>query len=176
MLATGCYLAVGVLLGAAAVAKIAQPATTARALERVVPFLRPGSGRALTRAAGLAEFAVAALAVAWGSRLAAGLLTAAYLVFAVVAARLLAVAAGTDCGCFGQVHSPVRPVHIAGNLVAAVIAAAGIVWPPGNIAHVFADQPWAGVPLVGGVVLLAWLGYLTFTALPELLTVAAEFK
>ena len=157
-------------------AKIAQPATTARALERVLPFLRRGSGRVLTRAAGLVEFAVAALAVTWGSRISAALLTAAYLLFAAVAARLLAVAAGTDCGCFGQAHSPVRPVHIAGNSVAALIAATGIAWPPGNLAHVLAAQPWAGVPLVGGVLLLAWLGYLTFTALPDLLTVAASVK
>jgi hypothetical protein len=165
-----------VLLGAAAVAKIARPATTARALERVAPFVRRGSGRAFTQAAGLVEFAVAVLAVAWGSRLAAGLLTMAYLVFAAVAARLLAVAAGTDCGCFGQAHSPVRPVHIVGNCVAALIAATGIVWPPGNLAHVLAAQPWAGVPLIGGVALLAWLGYLTFTALPDLLTVAASVE
>jgi hypothetical protein len=158
----------------AATAKITQPAGTARALGRIVPFLDRGSARVLARVLGVAELAVAAFALGWGSRLSAALLTAAFLAFAVVAARLLAVAAGSDCGCFGQVSSPVRPTHVAGNLIAAAIAAAGIAWPPGNAAHVLADQPWGAVPFVGGVLLLAWLGYLTFTALPDLLTAAAD--
>ncbi len=176
MLVTGCFLAVGVLLGVAALAKLADPAPIARALTRVVPSLRYRSGRAVARVAGLSELGVAIAAVGWGSRAAAALLAAAYLAFAAVAARLLVVAAGTDCGCFGKVSAPVRPVHMAANLVAAAIAACGIAFPPGDAAHVLADQPWAGVPFVGGVLLLAWLGYLTFTALPDLLTVAAEVR
>ncbi len=176
MLVTGCFLAVAVLVGVAALAKLADPAPSARALSRVVPSLRYRPGRTVARAAGLAEFGVAVAAVGWGSRAAAALLAAAYLAFAAVAARLLVVAAGTDCGCFGNVNAPVRPIHIAANLVAAAIATCGIAWPAGGAAHVLADQPWAGVPFAGGVLLLAWLGYLTFTALPDLLTVTAEVK
>jgi hypothetical protein len=174
VLVIGCFLAVAILLGAAALAKLAAPAAGARALRQALPFL--GHYGLLARCAGLAELGVAVFAIGWGSRFAATLLTAAYLAFAAVSGRLLAVAAGSDCGCFGAVSSPVRPMHVAGTVVAAALAATGIAWPPGAAAHGLADQPLAGMPLVVGALLVAWLGYLTFTALPDLLTAQAELK
>jgi hypothetical protein len=171
----GCFYAAAVLVGVAASVKHVEPAARARVLGRLLPLVeRRGLGRVIARVVGVAELGVAIAALGWSSSISAALLTVGYLAFAAVAARLIAVAAGTDCGCFGAVTSPVRPVHVAANLVGATIAATGIAWPSGTLPQVLADQPWSGVPFTGAVLLLSWLGYLTFTALPDLLAAQAE--
>jgi hypothetical protein len=75
------------------------------------------------------------------------------------------------CGCFGASSAPVGTLHVIINLVIAVGVALAAIDAPGPIWEAAADTPWAGVPFVGLVALLAWLVYLALTALPE--TIAA---
>jgi hypothetical protein len=154
---------------AALVALTRPPAPRDRVPTRRWPAARLHSdGRAVARAAGLAELSVAALVLAAGGRLAAALLAATYLGFLVVAARLRAVAAGTSCGCFGAASAPVGRAHLvvcgAAALVAGVACAAPLA-PAGDLVR---TAPAAGTVLLALSVLLAALTYLSLTALPAL--------
>jgi hypothetical protein len=101
-------------------------------------------------------------------------MAAAYLVFAAVAARMLTAEANRQpCGCFGETDSPVSVVHVVVDLAAAAAAVIAVVRPPGSVLDIAHHQPLAGVPFLAGTVLLAWLGYLAFTALPALLDAQA---
>lgn len=129
------------LLLAAGTAKVVRPVATADALAMSgFPSSAPvarllGTGEAVLGALVLASVVLPTPAAA----LAAGALGVAYLAFAAVAGRLLAVGA-SSCGCFGEVDAPLSRVHVAVNLVLAVaagIAATGsppAVGGPGTLA------------------------------------------
>src|SRR4051794_19456261 len=133
----GPVFALAALLGFAGIEKLAWPRPTATALRSAgLP-----SSDLLGRAVGLSEIIVAALALAFGTRLTAVLLVASYGAFTVFAARLVSRADAASCGCFGQTEAPTTRLHVVLNAVATAVCAAAVIWPTGSITDVLADQP-----------------------------------
>ncbi len=163
----GLFHALALLLGLAGVGKVFRPAGATAALDRLHP---PGwnvIGRLpVARILGFAEIGVAITAIVVGSRLSAVVLTLAYLAFTVVAWRL-AVGPATDCGCFGATDSPVGGVHVAVDAAFTLAAAATVVVPPGPLGQL-PGGPLGGVPQLVLAAVLTGVGYLLFTALPDL--------
>ena len=96
-----------------------------------------------------------------------------YAAFAVIVLRAVLVEAGS-CGCFGRLDAPPSRVHVLGNLVLAVVSfvAAGTdIAPVQAVAQSISDRPAFGAALVAEIVLMAGLGLVAFTALPEALGV-----
>ena len=170
-------VAAALLLCVSGAAKLRHPASAAAMIRRLLRDRRvgrgvgrpPGAAIGPVRAIGSGELAIGLAVLVTGSRPAAALLAAAYLVFAAVAVLLLrAGGARTSCGCFGATDSPLGPAHLVLDGVALAAGLAAVVRPPG---------PWCGldgggtVAVIGGVqaVLLAALAYLAVTALPALL-------
>jgi len=54
------------------------------------------------------------------------------------------------------------------NAVAALVCAAAIVWPTGDVAAVLGDQPLAGLPFVALTALAGWLWYVMLELIPDL--------
>jgi len=160
----GPFFVVSGLVGLAGAAKVLRPGGTARALRAAGLPGSPGLGRLV----GAGELALAAAAIAIGSRSLALVVGAAYLGFATFTLRLIARQGGTaDCGCFGQSSSPATSLHVALNLAAAGVATTAAVAPPGPIGSVLAGQPVGGIPLLALVGLAIWLAFGAFTLLPE---------
>lgn len=166
--------AAAVLLFASGVAKVLAPHATARMLAALAVTTlpraprRPAVLRPVARVAGLAEIAVAVAVLGAGGRVAAALLAIAFAVFAVVAARLASGPVPVSCGCFGSADTPVTRAHVLLNLSATGVAVGSVVvgLPAGG--GLFDDSVLvavAGSLLVG---LLAWVAYLSITALPAL--------
>jgi len=167
----GCLqLAAALLLLGAGGAKLRNPTPAVAMVRRVwrsAPTDR--TGRLLLRVVAVAEVAVGVFALAAGSRLAAALLAACYLGFLAVAGRLLITGDRGSCGCFGAAPSPVGAGHLAVNTAAVGVAIAALVHPPGPVTGLFDAGALAGLVAVGQAVLLAYLAFLSITALPGLL-------
>jgi hypothetical protein len=169
----GLMGAAALLLGAAGLAKAIGRVPDRPALVAArIPVLDRWTGPAGARVTGLGELLVAVLALAIGGRLGAALLMLAYLSLAAVSWRMMSVAAGQDCGCFGR-PTPISHAHTAVNSLFALACAVGLAIPPGNLASELRTQPWAGLPLILAAVLLAYLGYVVMTIFPELLRTRA---
>ena len=166
--------AAALLLGAAGTAKLASPAGTVRALRatRTAPPARLNgvTGVAAVRTVGAAELAIAVSVIGLGGRWPALALTGAYVVLAGVATRLLAVAPGADCGCFGARRSPSSRWHLVVDGAGVAAGLLGAVAPtrdlPGELGAL--HQPLAAGAAVAGTLLLAGLAYQLMTSLPEL--------
>lgn len=175
----GPFFAAAALVLIAGIAKLVRPAGTVaaiiaaqppRQLERVVT-------RGAVEALGIAEIAVGATALGFGNRGTAALVAAAFVAFAGFAVRLLRVNRGNaDCGCFGLATAPVHPIHIGVNVVAAGLAIAAAVQPPGSVLDVPGHQPWVGAPFLALTVLATYAAYLALTALPDLLVIRREVE
>lgn len=164
--------AAALLLVVSGTGKLRRPGPAAVMLRTVTGRLPLQAAPSATRIAGAIEVLVGVTAVAVGGPWALGLLAATYAVLAAVAVRLLALARGSGrrvaCGCFGTSDAPVGSAHLVLDVVCFAVAGA---------AAAVADAPFAGLadrstPVVVTVglqiVLLAWLGYLSVTALPSL--------
>jgi hypothetical protein len=163
-LLAGPLFAFAVLLGAAGVLKAGRPEGAVRALRSAG---LPGSSVAV-RVLGIAEIGLAVWVLAFGGRVSAALLTAAYLGFAGFTARLVARSgASASCGCFGETEAPANRLHVVLNLVAAVLVATAVLVPSGGVLDVLRDQPLAGVPFVALTGLLTWLWYVLYTVMPD---------
>lgn len=166
--------AIAVLLLAAGLGKVRAPAPASAMLRRALPVAgRPLARRSSVRAGGVVEVVIGAFALAGGTRAAVLLLALAYLVFAAISLRLLVLDRGggaprTSCGCFGQVDAPVGWAHVGLNVAALGIAVAAFVDPPGRWSGLFDADLASGVVAAAQVGVLAYLGFLTITALPEL--------
>jgi hypothetical protein len=130
----------------------------------------------VARVVGGLELAVAAAALAVGSRLTAMLVTACYLAFVVVTIVLLRVDADADCGCFGVSRSPLNRVHLAATASFATVAAAAVVAPPGPFLGSPGFEVLGGLPYVALVLTLTGGGYLLVTALPALADVRGRVR
>ena len=162
-------LAAALLLAGAGVAKLRAPdqaATMLRAAWRT--RLRADAVQVLVRIGGFGEIAVGVSVVATGSRVAGALLGCCYLAFLITAWTLLRRGQRTSCGCFGATDSPVGVGHLVVNVVALGFAIASAVRPPGPVGGLFDDDALTGVVGVGQAVLLAYLAFLSITALPAL--------
>lgn len=104
------------LLAMAGVAKLADPAATGSVL-RLAKL--PGD-HALVRVLGAAELVLGAAVLVIGGRLAALLLAAAYVTFALFAERQRRHGGG--CGCFGEHATPASRVHVFVDAAGAATA------------------------------------------------------
>ena len=169
----GPFSAMAVLLAAGGVAKLIRPDGTTRALAAAALPNRV----ALVRLGAAAETVVGVGALVVGGPVGPVLVAAAYLVFVGFLIRSMRRAKGAgSCGCFGANEAPPSRVHIGFDVLAAVTAAGAAVtdWP--GVGSILADQPAAGLPFVVFVAVTAFLGYLTLTALPAVLTAPNSVK
>lgn len=166
----GPFIVVAALVGLGGAFKVGRPATTARALADVGLPAPP----ALVRLGAGFEVAVAAGALAWGSRPFAAALAVSYLGFAGFV--LVALRRGvplSSCGCFGVQDTPPTYGHLVLDLAAAGVAAA--VAFGGSHGVALADLGRLDGPLVLRGVFLAstaactWFAYVALTLLPRLL-------
>ena len=166
--AAGPYLAACVLLAVAGVAKARDQGPTQRALAGVLPGRWTVPAWAV-RAGGVAELAVAAMALATAAPEAAVAVGLCYLAFAAfVAGSLVRTGGEAGCGCFGQPTSavPLGPLHVAVNV--ALAAAAFVVAGAGGLHGATVERAVVTVAAGG----LAWTTYLVLVPLPQLLAAA----
>ncbi len=159
----GPFLIVCVILALGGGAKIAAPVQARRALRAVGVDVPLWSVRGL----GVAEVALAAVAVLKGGVVLPIAVGMAYLAFAGFVLLMLRSGAGTSCGCFGSASTPPSGLHVAVNIVSAAAAfgAAGV----DGLVTTLGDQAGAGLPLVALVLVGAYVMYLLLTALPTVL-------
>ncbi|MEO9224029.1 MAG: MauE/DoxX family redox-associated membrane protein [Acidimicrobiales bacterium] len=174
-LSAGGLYAVALLLGGAGIAKVARPVAVTRALAAAkLPGWHQVRGLPIGQLVGMAEIVAAAIALAFGNRSTAGIVAAFYVVFAAVAWRMLVVATHREpCGCFGETRTPISPIHVVVDLIAAAAAAFAVVSPPGSILDV-RHEAWSGVPLLFATAMLTWLFYVALTTVPAALEVRTQ--
>lgn len=159
-------LAAALLLAGAGVAKLFAPGQAAAMLRSAWRTRLPAGW--FVRLSGVVEFGVGATVVATGNRIADALLGCCYLAFLIVAWTLLHLGQHTSCGCFGAIDSPVGVGHLVVNVLAVGITIAALVRPAGAVGGLFDDDVLTGVVGLGQAVLLAYLAFLSITALPAL--------
>ena len=165
----GILSAAALLLVVAGLAKLRDPAPARRRSWRPGSRAARGSGpRWVARSVGAAEVLVGTAALLVGGRWTAALLGVAYLLLALVAWRLLSVASGTGCGCFGATGAPISRWHLALDLGFAAAAAVAVAFPTPGLPVAVSSTGWQGVLLVALVGLLAYTAFLMTTALPSL--------
>lgn len=158
----GPFSAAALLLAVGGAPKLLRPASTAGALAS----LRLPSSLTLVRVLGMAEVAIAVMALLTSSRVAAALLAAAYAGFAgFVTVALARPGLVRSCGCFGRPDTPPTAAHLLVNLAAAGVAAAVAVNGGGRLE--LAGSPLSGLPLVVLTLACAWFGYLALALLPR---------
>jgi hypothetical protein len=154
------------LLLSAGVAKLARPQATAMALQ----LAGVHAGPRLVRAGALGEAALGAGALVVGGRawaIALGLSYAALATFVALAlARSLPLA---TCACFGEDDTPPSRLHliIDGAAVAAAFGAALHQPARSPLVTVVRQHPTTGTAQALAVAVVAYLAYLTMTALPR---------
>jgi hypothetical protein len=164
-------MAAALLLTGAGLAKLRSPGQAAAVVRRVSPWRGEAWSRAAplaVRAAGLVEVGAGTAVVVTGYRLCTLLLGACYLAFALVVLALRRDRQHTSCGCFGRADSPVGAAHLVLNLTCLGASAAAFVRPPGSFGGLLGHGALPGVVATGQAVLLAYLGFLSITALPAL--------
>jgi hypothetical protein len=149
-----------IVLCVAAVAKLRSPAGAVRALATAGWSVPRGAVRVL--AAG--EAALAALVLLIPGRISAGLLAATYASLALVAGALARRGAG--CGCFGDEGAPATMTHVVLSIAIALVACAGVRWPPHGVAWLLTGTPAVVAPLVLGVAGAAYATVIAYTELP----------
>lgn len=168
--------AAALLLAAAGLAKIGKPAPIRSALAAAgIPGAHRLGATVATRLSGAVEVTVAALALLFGGRVAAVLIALAFLLLAVLSARMMSIESGQDCGCFAR-PVPVSHWHTAVNLACMLAGVVALVAPAGSLIDRFGRAPVTASALLLAATVLAYLAYLVMTALPELLTAAAELE
>jgi hypothetical protein len=171
----GLLGACAVLLAVAGGTKVAAPKATVAAFAATrLPGARSLAKTLVIRTFGVTEIGLALLAVVVGGAVPAGLVALAYVILGVVAWRLVRYAPGQDCGCFGSSAEPASNWHVGVDVGAALIAGAATIWPTPSLVHELGRGGIAAVLLPIAVLVLAWLGYLLMTALPELLNLDAK--
>jgi hypothetical protein len=159
-------MAAAILLAGAGVAKLLAPGP-ARLMLRSI-WSRSSTPEPVVRVAGAAEMIIGFAVMLTGDRAAAIALGCCYLVFAAVTVRLVRSGPHARCGCFGRADSPVGLPHLVLNAGCVGIAAAAAIRPPGAFGGLFDGAVLTGAVGLGQVALLAYLGFLSVTALPSL--------
>ena len=171
----GLLWAAAMILGGAGLSKLFRPGPTAQAIRAA--DLRGESffaSRFVVRLLGLVELGVAVAVLFSGGTAPAALLSASYLLLTLVAWRMIRVAPGQDCGCFGSSSEPISRWHLIVNGACFLIGAAAVLWPQPSVPDEVTAQGAQGIVLFALTVLLAWLSYLLMTALPALLKLRAK--
>jgi len=161
----GPFLIAAVLLAAAGIAKLVDPANTVGALRGFGIGVPP----AAVRLAGALEAALAVVAGSTGAALPALLVAASYVAFSVfVAAALVTHRPIGSCGCFGKVDTPPSALHLVVNLGAAVAAMGVASAGGGGLGSVLSAQPLAAVPFLLLVATGAYAAFALLTVVPRL--------
>jgi hypothetical protein len=172
----GLMGAAALLLAAAGLAKLRQRAPQRSAFAAAaVPGLRRLAPTSANRLAGSVELATAVIALVVGGRLGALPLMLGYAVLAALSARMVAIEAGQDCGCFSR-PSPVTHWHTGVNCAGLLIGVFGLLLPADSLLGELGRHPVTGLSLTLAAALLAYLGYLCMTALPALRSAAADLE
>lgn len=162
-------LAAAVLLMAAGAGKVRAPRSAAAMLQRSwLSAPRRITATAAVRTFGVVEVAVGALVCATGSRVSAALLAGCYFAFVMVATRLLRHGQRGSCGCFGDTDSPIGIAHVLVNCAGLAAAITAFIRAPGPVGGLLDGDALIGAVGVGQAVLLAYLAFLSITALPAL--------
>jgi hypothetical protein len=152
-----------IVLAVAGVAKLRSPRAAAQALAGAGFAVRPGP--AAMRAIAGGEIALAAGVLLAPGRATSALLAATYASLALVASAL--ARAGTPCGCFGaEDGTPVSRAHVWLSAAIAVVAAAGVAWPPHGLAWLLSRSPATSATLALGIAGAAYALVLAYTELP----------
>ncbi|MFL6161377.1 MAG: MauE/DoxX family redox-associated membrane protein [Jatrophihabitantaceae bacterium] len=168
--------AAALLLAAAGLAKLRQRAPLRSAFAAAaVPGARRLPPALANRLAGSVELALAVLALGVGGRLGALPITLGFGMLAVLSARMVAIEFGQDCGCFNR-PSPVTHWHTGVNLAGLLIGVLGLLFPGRSLLAELGRQPVTGAALLLAAAVLAYLGYLTMTALPALRAAAGDLE
>lgn len=146
-----------VVLAAAGVVKLLDPAPTARMVQAV--GLRAGDGAA--RLIGAGEVVVGVAVVVSGLAVAVAAMAAWYAAFTVTLAVLRVRSPDTPCGCIGRWSGPPARRHLVVNAAAAVCAVAGVATatapgPPMTASAAVTAWFWAAV-LAGSLAMVAVL-------------------
>jgi len=159
-LAAGPFLAAAALLVVAGVPKVVDPVPLVRALRAA----RMPVPRLLVRAFALAEVAIGLWAVVAPGRVGSGLVAAAYLVFTLFVARVLARGGVlASCGCFGKADTPATRTHLVLTAAAGLVALWATIDAPRDV--------WSGVDAdtvttVGLGAVIAFLAWQVMAVLP----------
>ncbi|HTZ45921.1 MAG TPA: MauE/DoxX family redox-associated membrane protein [Jatrophihabitans sp.] len=172
---TGLLAAAALLLIGAGLAKLRAPRLRSALRAAGLPGASRLPGPIENRLLGAVELATGLVVLLAGGRPAAALVLLVFGLLALLSARMVAVEAGQDCGCFAK-PSPVTHWHTGVNLAAALAGLAGLVRPARALPAELARHPGTGAALALAAVVLAYLAYLTMTALPELRAAAAELE
>jgi hypothetical protein len=168
----GPFVIAALLLAAAGVAKVVDPANAVGALRAFGVPVAP----TVVRVVGAVEAVLAVSAVVTGAVVLAVAVGASYLLFTgfVVSALVRDLPIGS-CGCFGEVDTPPSVLHVVVNL-GAVAAALGVaVAGDGTgIGHVLAAQPLAGIPMVLLIVVGTYAAFTALTVVPQLAAARVE--
>jgi hypothetical protein len=163
--ATVVAFAASLLLVDGGASKVRSSAPASRALAAAK---LPSSAFA-ARALGVAEVAIGGLFLAAPGAASATLLAAIYVAFgAFLTYLLVGRVAATTCGCAGERDLPPSWLHVALDLVAATAAIVAAFDPPEPILRFAGTLPLAGIPILFGLLLIAWLAMLVVVYVPAL--------
>lgn len=170
--------AAAALLVVSGIGKLRSPDPAARMIAALisVPRRRRGWLTAGVCVIGCVEIATGASMLAVGGRGPAAAVAALYLVFTVVAIRLAATGERTACGCFGRADAPVGTAHVLLDIICLAAAVGAVLNPVGPAGGVLDGNTIAVITGLVQVILLAWLGYLSITALPALTVARRELE
>lgn len=162
VLAPPTFLAAG-LLAVAGAAKIARPGSAAQLLTDVrIPGARPTA-----RLLGGVELTAAGWALVAPDAGGAYALACAYIAFAAFLGYVLVARPDAgSCGCAGAKTVPPNVLHLTLDLLAG-FAALGYAVGHGSDAHTWiASLGLGAVPVIGGLVLAAWIAIVAVTEAP----------
>jgi hypothetical protein len=157
---TAPVLVAALVLCATGVAKLRAPSTAAVAL----------AGAGLTasvvpvRAFASLELALGVWVVPAPSSVNCALLALTFLALSGVA--LMLTRRASSCGCFGDTQAPASNLHALLNAAFAVLAAAGVAWPPHGLTWVLGQPPVLAASLLGGIAGAAYATVIAYTELP----------
>jgi hypothetical protein len=142
-------------------AKVRRPAGTRTAASAAGLPSTPAAVRGL----GIAEIVAAVAGIAlggWAALVVAGL----YAGLALVAARLVRRAPGTNCGCLGASDAPVSVSHVVVDGTAVIAAAFAAVG--GSPLAAAGNNVWMQIAFIAATGCCAWLAAQLLEALPAL--------
>ena len=171
----GLLWAAAVILGGAGISKLFRPGPTIQAIRAAdVPGEFFFASKFAVRLLGVTEIGIAVAVLCGGGSTPAALLAASYLALTLVAWRMIRIAPGQDCGCFGSSSEPISRWHLIVNGAFFVVGAASVRWPQPSVLDEVSEQGAQGILLLILAVLLAWLCYLLMSALPGLMKLRAK--
>ena len=171
----GLLWAAAVILAGAGISKLFRPGPTVQAIRAAdLPAESWIATTIFVRFLGLIELGIAAAVLLGGGNVPALFLGASYLLLTAVAWRMIRVAPGQDCGCFGSSSEPISRWHLVVNGACLLIGAAGAIWPQPSVVDEMSNQGAQSIALLALAGLLAYLCYFLMSALPALMKLRAK--